>query len=99
MCVIETKSYEYGEPLDDGITKCRDVLADGLNPFYCTKRDEKEVIYPLLHQSRPATRSMPTMVMREMKMMRTMMRRRKMEIRNDEEDVPEAANQVGTGLP
>ena len=46
MCVIEMKSYECGEPLDDGITKCLDALVDGRNPFYCTNRDEKEVIYP-----------------------------------------------------
>jgi hypothetical protein len=45
MCMIETKSYECGEPLDDGITKCPDALADGRNPFYCTNRDEKEVTY------------------------------------------------------
>lgn len=36
----------------------------------------------------------PAMVMSKMKKMRTMMMRRKMEIRKDEEDVPEAANQV-----
>jgi hypothetical protein len=38
-------------------------------------------------------RRVPTMIMRKMMKMRTMM----MKIKNDVEDVPEAANQVGSG--